>query len=493
MRLARKLTLALVLGLLFVMAAYAWVQVRREVMVFDADLGKNAKFGHGAARLIEELWDILGETRTLKLLRMADAAGPDETRIQVVWLDDPRFATLGLSEAQREALTDAERNVVVVQPQADSRWARYTYVTLDLPGAQPAALEIAETLAAERRYVNLNHLSIVLATVLQLAVASLIALGLGYWLVGRPIRRLRDHARAVAAGDFDARLVVPQHDEMGELATELNGMSRQLAEARDRLAAETEARIMTLEQLRHTDRLTTVGRLAAGIAHELGTPLNVVAGRASKIVSLGGPGAEYARIIGEQATRMTAIIRQLLDFSRRQGPRFGVVNLRALVARTLDMLTTLADKQRVTVGLTADDALPLARVDHNQLQQALANIVLNGIQAMPAGGRLGVVIDRARRQPPDAPAGAEDGEYLRLSIEDQGEGIAPEVLPHIFEPFFTTKGVGEGTGLGLSVAHGIVREHGGWIDVESQVGRGTTFSIYLVPAEGRATNVEEAS
>ncbi len=190
---------------------------------------------------------------------------------------------------------------------------------------------------------------------------------------------------------------------------------------------------------------------------------------------------------------MTAIIRQLLDFSRRQGPRFGIVNLRALAARTVDMLATMADKRKIAVELVAEDAQPLARVDHNQMQQALANILLNGMQAMPAGGALRVEIARARRQPPDAAAGSEDGEYLRISVEDHGEGNAADVLPHIFEPFFTTKGVGEGTGLGLSVAHGIVREHGGWIDVESRVGQGTTFSIYLLPTEGHATTIEEAS
>jgi signal transduction histidine kinase len=157
------------------------------------------------------------------------------------------------------------------------------------------------------------------------------------------------------------------------------------------------------------------------------------------------------------------------------------------------MLATLADKKGVTSELVAEDALPLARVDHNQMQQALANIILNGVQAMPSGGRLRVEVGRARRRPPEAPPEGEDGEYLLVAVTDQGEGIAPDVLPHIFEPFFTTKGVGEGTGLGLSVAHGIVQEHGGWIDVESQVGRGTTFSIYLVPAEGRATTVEAAS
>jgi signal transduction histidine kinase len=493
MRLARKLTLALGLGLLVVMAAYAWVQTRREVQVYDADLGKNAKFGHGAARLIEKLWHLLGERETLALLRVADEAGPPELRLRIVWVDELLAQTPTLSAEQRRDLGDPAHNVVVLEPEGGDQWARLTYVTLALPERRRAALEIAETLTAERTYLNFNRVAIALATLLVLAVASLIAMGLGYWLVGRPIRQLAEHARAVAAGDFDTQLVVRQHDEVGELAMELNAMSRQLAEARDRLAEETEARIATLEQLRHTDRLTTVGRLAAGIAHELGTPLNVVAGRAGKIAALGGPGAEYARIIGEQTTRMTAIIRQLLDFSRRQGPRFGVVNLRALAARTLDMLATLADKKGVTSELVAEDALPLARVDHNQMQQALANIILNGVQAMPSGGRLRVEVGRARRRPPEAPPEGEDGEYLLVAVTDQGEGIAPDVLPHIFEPFFTTKGVGEGTGLGLSVAHGIVQEHGGWIDVESQVGRGTTFSIYLVPAEGRATTVEAAS
>jgi signal transduction histidine kinase len=492
MKLARKLSAALILGLLLIMSVYAWVQVRNEVLVLDADLGKNEKFGRGAAKLVEELWGTLGAQRTLELVRDADEAGPGELRLRLVWLDDPEIAGLELSEDQRRALYDPAHNVVVVRPAREGRFERYTYVTLSLPGERPAALELAEQLRTERQYVNMNHLSIAIATLLVVAVASAIAMGLGYWLVGRPIRQLRDHARRVAAGDLDARLTLSQRDEMGELATELNGMSRQLAEGRDRLAAETDARIATLEQLRHTDRLTTVGRLAAGIAHELGTPLNVVAGRAAKIVSLGGPGAEYGAIIAEQAARMTAIIRQLLDFSRRQGPRLALVNLRGLTARTLDMLGTLAQKQRVDVELHGEEDVALVRVDQNQIQQALANVVLNGIQAMPAGGRLRLKIDRTHGRPPHAPDG-EAGDFLRLTVEDEGEGIAPDVLPHIFEPFFTTKGVGEGTGLGLSVVHGILREHGGWITVESDVGRGSRFSLYLPPAEGRATSVEAAS
>jgi len=492
MKVARKLTAALVLGLIVIMSAYAWVQMRNEVTILQADLGKNAKFGRGAARLIEELWGILGEERTRALIRDADQAGPSELRMRIVWLTDEELATLGLTDDQWQAMFDPKHNVVVVRPQEGHRFERYTYVTLELPGERPAALEIAEQLTAQREYINMNRASIAIATLMIVAVAGLTAMGLGYWLVGVPVRKVRDHARAVAGGNLDARLALEQHDEMGELASELNGMSGQLAEARARLAAETEARIATLEQLRHTDRLTTVGRLAAGIAHELGTPLNVVAGRASKIVSLGGPAAEYASIIAEQAARMTAIIRQLLDFSRRQGPRLGMANLRALAARTLDMLGALAQKQGVTLELRGGEDLPMARVDQSQMQQALANVVLNGIQAMRSGGTLRVDIGRAHGCPPDVP-NATPEDYLCVTVADEGPGITPDVLPHVFEPFFTTKDVGEGTGLGLPVAHGILQEHGGWIAVESEVGRGTRFSLYVRPAEGFSTGIEAAS
>jgi signal transduction histidine kinase len=492
MRLARKLTVALVLGLLVIMSAYAWVQMRNEVKVMDADLGKSVRFGRGTARIVEELWGMIGEQRTLKLIEDADEAGPSELRVRFIWLNDAELAELGLSQDQWQQMFNPSHNVVVVKPEKGGRFERYTYVTLSLPNERPAALEIAEQLSKQREYINMNRVSVAVATLMVVVVAGLTAMALGYWLVGVPVQQVRDHARAVAGGNLDSRLALRRRDEMGELAGDLNDMSRQLADARVRLAAETEARIATLEQLRHTDRLTTVGRLAAGIAHELGTPLNVVSGRANKIVSMGGPAAEYAAIIAEQASRMTAIIRQLLDFSRRQGPRLGMANLRALAARTLDMLGAIAEKQHVVLELRGGEDLPMARVDQNQMQQALANVVLNGIQAMPSGGTLHVEIGRAHGHPPDVPDATPE-DYLCIAVTDEGEGIAPDILPHIFEPFFTTKGVGEGTGLGLPVAHGIVQEHGGWIGVESELGRGTRFSMYVRPAEGYSTRIEAAS
>jgi signal transduction histidine kinase len=140
----------------------------------------------------------------------------------------------------------------------------------------------------------------------------------------------------------------------------------------------------------------------------------------------------------------------------------------------------------VRFELDAPQEPAVAEVDEGQLQQALTNIVLNGVQAMDGGGHIRVRLRSLRATPPTTPDHVE-GDYRCIEVEDEGAGIAPEHLPHIFEPFFTTKGVGEGTGLGLSVAHGIIADHGGWIDVESTPGRGTRFRVYL-PAAGSSTS-----
>jgi len=175
---------------------------------------------------------------------------------------------------------------------------------------------------------------------------------------------------------------------------------------------------------------------------------------------------------------ITAIIRQLLDFSRRRGPSLGPGDLRPLAGRTVELLASLARKRGVVIAVDAPEGAVTAQIDPGQIQQVLANLVVNGLQAMPSGGRLTLRLGRRYATPPsdvDGPA----GEYATITVEDQGDGIVQEDLPRIFEPFFTTKDVGEGTGLGLSVAYGIVREHGGWIDVESTPGAGSRFTCFL--------------
>ena len=194
-----------------------------------------------------------------------------------------------------------------------------------------------------------------------------------------------------------------------------------------------------------------------------------------------------------QVTRLLVVaLRQLLDFSRRRGAKLGPANLRQLVTRTLDLLSSAAEARGVTLECRPGEDPMVVQVDQNQVQQALTNVIMNGIQAMPNGGRITIALSARQAQPPGDPD-APEGQYFCVTVEDEGSGIPRDQLPFIFEPFFTTKGVGEGTGLGLSVAYGIIAEHGGWISVESEVGRGSRFSVFLRPAGGAQALVEVAS
>jgi two-component system NtrC family sensor kinase len=367
-------------------------------------------------------------------------------------------------------------------PSGDDR--RITYIPVSVDGRQRGALEVSESLSPERRFMRATELQVVATTGLMILLCAAIALGLGFWFVGRPMQALCDKARRVGGGDLSGPLMVRQRDEIGMLARELNSMCARLAETLEQLATASEARIAALEQLRHADRLKTVGHLASGVAHELGTPLNVVSGRAKMIAQgmvSGDDVAENARIISEQAARIAAIIRQLLDFSRRRGPRLGPGDLRPIAVRTVELLATLARKRSVTLDVEAAENAVTAHIDEAQVQQVLANLVVNGLQAMSHGGRLRVRLGHQRVTPPPD-VGGPPTDYVTVTVQDEGTGIGADILPRIFEPFFTTKEVGEGTGLGLSVAYGIVREHGGWIDVESSPGEGSRFTIFLRPA-----------
>ena len=266
----------------------------------------------------------------------------------------------------------------------------FTYVPLAIADAREPALEISEDLAQQRDYTLARLRRIVATASITLLASGIVAWVVGARLVGRPIAALVEKARRIGKGDFSAPIDLPRRDELGLLAGEINTMAEQLALAVQRVATESEARIAALEQLRHAERLTTVGKLAAGLAHELGTPLNVVSGRAQMIASGetadSNETATCARIIQQQAERMTAIVRQLLDFARRRRPEKVATDLVPLVKQTLDMLEPLAAKRSVRLPSEAAAAPVVARVDSSQLQQALTNLVVNAIQACKSPG-----------------------------------------------------------------------------------------------------------
>jgi len=481
MRLARKLTIALVCGILAVMALYAYFQLRQEVVLSEADLHRANRIGRAWLGTIRDVWRHEGPARAYELSQRANEAVEEVTiRLLPFSLATGEPKGLALSSEQRQTLAAGEAVRTIDQDQAGNKWL-HIYAPLDVDGGQPAIVEYIENSGAHHSFFEMSRLALAVATLAVVAVCGLIAMAIQHSLVGRPLRLLSDKARRAGAGDFSGPLSLRQKDEMGELAREINAMCERIQAANRKLAEETAARVTALEQLRHTDRLATVGQLAAGVAHELGTPLNVVSARAELIAATDLPRPEVvrnARLIVEQCDRMTEIIQQLLDFSRRRGRTRGLTDLRHVVTHSVDLLSTAAEKAHVRLECTTGTAPMLVHIDQNQIQRALTNIVLNGIQAMPNGGTLRVAIGPQRAQPPHT-AHHTPAECACITIEDHGRGIAPANLEHIFEPFFTTKAVGEGTGLGLPVAHGIVTEHHGWIAVDSTVGQGTRFSVFL--------------
>jgi signal transduction histidine kinase len=354
----------------------------------------------------------------------------------------------------------------------------------DQGGTLLGAIEVAESLEIRKGYLRSSVTGTLVATLGMVMVSGVVAPVLGVWLVGRPLRLLTLKAQRVGNGDLGGPLDLPQRDEIGLLATEVNAMCDRLAEANARSESEAQARFRALEQLRHADRLITIGRLAAGIAHELGTPLNVIAGRA-KMLRRGDVDAtvaqDYLAAISEQAERTTSIIRQLLDFARRRGPRMTRADLRAVVVAITKLVEPLARRKQVELRATSSDAVT-ARADATQLEQVVSNLVVNAIQACGERGTVELSWGITERTVDDSRSDAPRCAFVRVS--DDGHGMSYETMQHVFEPFFTTKDVGQGTGLGLSVAHGIVQDHGGEIGVESTPGRGSSFTVFLplVPA-----------
>ncbi len=481
MRLATKLAMAAVLILVSIFALRAYQAVRREMARALADrIEDQFIIGRALRPPIRAIWSREGPQRALQVLDIADERIQRARKVSISWVSFqpvPKRHREIIGEADfARLLRDEDATVVRVTSEK-----LVTYVPLHVGPIIEGAMEISEQQSPSQQRWRDEVTGMLTRTATGAAMSILAVSALGFVLVGRPMRRLSEFAKRIGAGDLRGELRIRQRDEIGELAEEMNQMCRRLELADQRLREETAARIGALEQLRHADRLKTVGTLASGIAHELGTPLNVVSGRAKMVSSgevIGEEARESCQIIVDQVDRIARIIRQLLDFARRRSPDRGPCLLARLAGQTLTLLEPMAVKRGVILVLEEKDSSVQADVDAAQIQQALANLVVNGVQAMDRGGRLSVSIARSEARPPADIAPAPGG-YACLAVEDQGQGIPPELVPRVFEPFFTTKDVGQGTGLGLSVAFGIARDHGGWIAVDSTPGQGSRFELFL--------------
>ncbi|MEX0788724.1 MAG: ATP-binding protein [Anaerolineales bacterium] len=325
------------------------------------------------------------------------------------------------------------------------------------------------------------------------ALGTVAMIVLGYRLaqsIAGPILRLRSMAQAVASGDLEQQSGLRRPDEIGDLAVAFDVMTERLqtrtAEAerlygeavdRNRQLAEMYERLQQAQmQLIQSEKLAAVGQLTAGIVHDVKNPLAVIKGMAEELLedSNGRPDVhEAVQVIRDNASRANSIVTDLLKFARQSTPELVRRDLRETVEGALRLTGYLLRKGKIRL----EQKLPARPVnityDAQQIEQVLINLIQNAVQAMPQGGALHIQL-----------ASRHGGAEVRL--RDSGTGIPAEVLPRIFDPFFTTKAEGQGTGMGLSVSYGIVSRHGGRIDVESQMNKGTTFTILLPerPPEG---------
>jgi signal transduction histidine kinase len=483
MRLTLKITIAVLLSVALLFSLHSYLSIRRERIQMQERLSRDAlQLGQSLRIMVTDIWHTGGERAVIGFLETANlVSGP--LRVRWVWLED-QVSSRFLPRAPQQQLAPVRRgeNLSLLVEARDGHDFLITYLPVKAGPNRLGAIELSESLDELHGYIreSLRRSALLLAATVGSGLLLMLILG-SFW-VNRPLRKLTEAAQRIGTGDFSTAVTVSGRDELAELSDTIDRMRGQLAEARAAQQAANDAKLEALEKLRHTERLATLGRLSAGMAHELGTPLNVIAGRAQLIARQDIPAEDIRRsahIIGEQTERMTAIMRQLLDFARRGQARKQPVELDGLIRGVVDLLAPTARKQSVEIKWQPAEKPPKVDADPGQLQQVLLNLAMNGIQAMPNGGRLDlrlVQVEQAVRPGDDA---AEPGKWCRLQVEDQGQGIAAEDLPHIFDPFFTTKEVGQGTGLGLSIAYGIVEEHGGWIDVASTPGRGSLFSIYL--------------
>lgn len=285
------------------------------------------------------------------------------------------------------------------------------------------------------------------------------------WLVARsivtPIRNLVAAARRVAAGDLSARVTVRKADELGELGTTFNDMTAALAEASDRVEQ------LHQEQIERAQQLATVGELASGVAHEIKNPVVGISNGLDLVKRRLGHEPVVAPIIDEmtrQIARIDSAVRDLLSFARPSSPMLAPVAGNRVMQRALRLVQPAAANAGLSMEVRLEPDLPEVLLDEELMTQALVNVLMNAVQATPAGGTIMVRTCAA-------------ADHVEFSISDTGRGITPGDLEQIYKPFFTTRH--SGTGLGLSITRETIEHHGGRIQAQSKVGRGTTFTITL--------------
>jgi two-component system NtrC family sensor kinase len=484
MGLRPRLTISLLAPLLLVMGVHGLIRVRQErAALLDAHRDSLARTAdvivaaleHGLHRPALEIQSLLRQLarsqHQIARIRLFDRNGTPIVVSNALPVDDSRAAAHVIRVLERAAPDDFHE-------EGDRYVALFHIAPVRGADGRPeGAIEVVE-LALE---IETQLQRAVWDVWLRLGLVALaVAVAMAVVLQRQVFDRLSELARGIvslAEGKAVTPVAVERRDELGRVAEAFNDMATQLAAARVKLETETE-RALDLEQhLRHAERLAIAGKLASGLAHEIGTPLNIISGRAEMLVeTLPGhdPRRDELSGIVDQIDRISAIIRSLLDTARRDKPEAQPVAISDVVLRLWPLMEHAARRHGVVIRSAVDSDTPKVLADGNQLQQVLLNLLMNAFEATPPGGRTMLTAVREDR-------GGRAGVAIR--VHDTGSGIAAEALAHIFEPFYSTKPAGQGTGLGLPISRDIVREHGGHLLVSKTGSDGTTVTVWLPAAE----------
>lgn len=470
MRLQAKLTAYTILLLAILILVATYLGVRRETqgiliqmekdgvalarsyalsaenaMMVRAGLGRitgEASRSRGIAylKIVDKRYRVIGHTDVRQIDRYShDPLITRALRSSVTVVDRGDSALTAISRAEKgEEVFRVVIPLVILNTVAGA-----LEIGLDMDG-------ISEALARTRQYA-------LIVAVIALLLGSVLV-----WLFARsitqPITVLAEATRRVSAGDLDHEIRSTARDEIGLLANSFNEMTRNLRAFRE-----------MQRKIHETDKLASIGELSVGVAHEVRNPLGAIKTCAQfledKLHAEDGK-RKFAQIIIREAERLNQLIEQLLNFARPTRADFQYTDVNALIEEVLVLVRLKADSLRIAIEGQYDEALPRIFADGKRLEQAFLNIMFNALDATPEGGRVLVETEFA----PEA------GRIL-ISFSDTGEGIPPDKLDKVFTPFYTTRK--SGTGLGLAIVQQIIAEHGGTIDVESEVGRGTKFTISL--------------
>ena len=371
------------------------------------------------------------------------------------------------------------------------------------PSQEPilGLLDVAMSLeSAQARLASSTRRAILLSLIAVLLITAVTILII--WRnVHRPLSRMVQATREVAHGSTDLEVPKGGTREIRILGSALDEMVHSLASSKTELeewAAQLEDRVTEKAQelkeaqyqVVHAEKLASVGLVAAGIAHELNSPLmaiNTFAHLVRQRVGDDEQAQEDLRMIEKESNRCAAIVRQLLDYSRKheEGAETELCSIRSVIQGALELLKIEIQNEDIDLEVSIPEDLPPVEANEVQLMQIVVNLVMNAIHAMPEGGRLAIRSDTVARseiEEVDLPPHSSD-ELVRIRVVDTGTGIPPEHLGKVFDPFFTTKPVGEGSGLGLSVSLGLVRSYRGTILVDSDGETGTEVTVLLPAAQ----------